>query len=151
MDFIHCFRLQRLSFFCFEFRSLLVRECLQGIWIMYLTLHQRKKFSLVDKTAATLIRLCFQADCFYFNILPFAEDMRDYVFASFNDLPAPQQPTSVQQEAADALVQMMDLAPPSLEEMLRPERTVNPVLQVCFICCSLCRNVSHPVGLFSTI
>ncbi|KAL3698242.1 hypothetical protein R1sor_012318 [Riccia sorocarpa] len=68
------------------------------------------------------------ADCFYFNIIPFSEDLREFAFASFKDRPAAQQPTRLQQEAADALVQMMDLCPSVGDEILQPEKTVNPVL-----------------------
>ncbi|BBN01731.1 ATP-dependent DNA helicase 2 subunit 2 [Marchantia polymorpha subsp. ruderalis] len=69
------------------------------------------------------------ADCFYFNNIPFSEDLREFAFASFKDRPSTQQPTRLQQEAADALVQMMDLVPYPGQEFLMPERTVNPVLQ----------------------
>ncbi|KAG6547300.1 hypothetical protein Mapa_011237 [Marchantia paleacea] len=69
------------------------------------------------------------ADCFYFNNIPFSEDLREFAFASFKDRPSTQQPTRLQQEAADALVQMMELAPYPGEEFLMPERTANPVLQ----------------------
>ncbi|KAL2644979.1 hypothetical protein R1flu_012566 [Riccia fluitans] len=68
------------------------------------------------------------ADCFYFNIIPFSEDLREFAFASFKDRPAGQQPTRLQQETADALVQMMDLCPSPGDEILKPENTVNPVL-----------------------
>lgn len=69
------------------------------------------------------------ADSFYFNVIPFVEDIREFPFASFDSLPASQQPNIVQQEAADSFVQMLDLAPPEREEALRPEFTLNPVLE----------------------
>ncbi|KAJ7541908.1 hypothetical protein O6H91_10G081700 [Diphasiastrum complanatum] len=68
-------------------------------------------------------------DSLYFNVIPFAEDVREFGFASFNNLPASKQPSKDQQNAVDNLVRMMDLAPPKGEEMLQPERTLNPVLQ----------------------
>nr|XP_043625267.1 ATP-dependent DNA helicase 2 subunit KU80 [Erigeron canadensis] len=69
------------------------------------------------------------ADSFYFNVLPFAEDLREFQFPSFSNLPASLQPNSEQQEAADKLVMMLDLAPAGKEEALRPEFTPNPVLE----------------------
>ncbi|KAI3982627.1 hypothetical protein MKX01_031366 [Papaver californicum] len=69
------------------------------------------------------------ADSFYFNVLPFAEDVREFQFPSFSNLPASVQPNEKQQEAADNLVMMLDLAPPGKEETLRPEFTPNPVLE----------------------
>lgn len=71
-----------------------------------------------------------QADSFYFNVLPFAEDVREFQFPSFNSLPISLQPSAEQQEAADKLVMMLDLAPAGKEESLRPEFTPNPVLEV---------------------
>ncbi|VAI40645.1 unnamed protein product [Triticum turgidum subsp. durum] len=68
-------------------------------------------------------------DSFYFNILPFAEDIRDFPFRSFSSLPPSSQPTEEQQEAADNLVKMLDLAPPGREEILRPDFTPNPMLE----------------------
>ncbi|CAM0878222.1 unnamed protein product [Alopecurus aequalis] len=68
-------------------------------------------------------------DSFYFNILPFAEDVRDFQFRSFSRLPPSSQPTEKQQEAADNLVKMLDLAPPRREEILRPDFTPNPTLE----------------------
>ncbi|MBA0652599.1 hypothetical protein Goklo_019848 [Gossypium klotzschianum] len=67
-------------------------------------------------------------DSFYFNVLPFAEDVREYQFPSFNSFPASWQPNDQQQKAADELVQMLDLAP-SGKEALLPEFTPNPVLE----------------------
>lgn len=40
------------------------------------------------------------------------------------------QPTHQQQEAADKLVRMLDLAPNGEEEALQPDFTPNPVLDV---------------------
>ncbi|XP_006650927.1 ATP-dependent DNA helicase 2 subunit KU80 [Oryza brachyantha] len=68
-------------------------------------------------------------DSFYFNILPFAEDIREFQFRSFSSLPASSQPTEEQQEAADNLVKMLDLAPPGREEILKPDFTPNPMLE----------------------
>uniref|UniRef100_A0ACD5WEQ4 Uncharacterized protein n=1 Tax=Avena sativa TaxID=4498 RepID=A0ACD5WEQ4_AVESA len=68
-------------------------------------------------------------DSFYFNILPFAEDVREFQFRSFSRLPPSSQPTEEQQEAADNLVKMLDLAPPGREEILRPDFTPNPMLE----------------------
>uniref|UniRef100_A0A0D9W1K9 ATP-dependent DNA helicase 2 subunit KU80 n=1 Tax=Leersia perrieri TaxID=77586 RepID=A0A0D9W1K9_9ORYZ len=68
-------------------------------------------------------------DSFYFNILPFAEDIREFQFRSFSSLPSSSQPTEEQQEAADNLVKMLDLAPPGREEILKPDFTPNPMLE----------------------
>ncbi|KAF0917929.1 hypothetical protein E2562_021645 [Oryza meyeriana var. granulata] len=68
-------------------------------------------------------------DSFYFNILPFAEDIREFQFRSFSSLPSSSQPTEEQQEAADNLVRMLDLAPPGREEILKPDFTPNPMLE----------------------
>ncbi|KAK8978101.1 hypothetical protein V6N11_062898 [Hibiscus sabdariffa] len=68
-------------------------------------------------------------DSFYFNVLPFAEDVREYQFPSFNSFPASWQPNEQQQKAADELVQMLDLAPSGKEETLLPEFTPNPILE----------------------
>ncbi|KAH7425556.1 hypothetical protein KP509_11G060300 [Ceratopteris richardii] len=68
-------------------------------------------------------------DCFYFNILPFMEDAREFPFKSLDNLPSNMQPSISQQEAADKLVKLFDLAPEDQEERLSPERTLNPVLQ----------------------
>nr|KJB41116.1 hypothetical protein B456_007G091100 [Gossypium raimondii] len=83
-------------------------------------------------------------DSFYFNVLPFAEDVREYQFPSFNSFPASWQPNDQQQKAADELVQMLDLAP-SGKEALLPEFTPNPVLEVLRYAFSLCL---HNVILF---
>ncbi|KAI3444684.1 hypothetical protein Pfo_001349 [Paulownia fortunei] len=68
-------------------------------------------------------------DSFYFNVLPFAEDVREFQFPSFSNLPSSMQPNEQQQEAADKLVQMLDLAPTGKEEALQPNFTPNPVLE----------------------
>ncbi|KMT00104.1 hypothetical protein BVRB_1g019280 [Beta vulgaris subsp. vulgaris] len=68
-------------------------------------------------------------DSLYFNVLPFAEDVREFQFPSFKNLPATFQPNDEQQEAADNLVRMLDLAPPAKEEILKPDLTPNPVLE----------------------
>lgn len=71
-----------------------------------------------------------QPDSFYFNVLPFAEDVREFQFPSFSNLPSSMQPNKQQQEAADKLVRMLDLAPTGKEEILQPDFTPNPVLEV---------------------
>ncbi|XVF73400.1 hypothetical protein PTKIN_Ptkin12aG0198800 [Pterospermum kingtungense] len=68
-------------------------------------------------------------DSFYFNLLPFAEDVREYQFPSFNRFPASRQPNERQQKAADDFVRMLNLAPSGKEEALLPEFTPNPVLE----------------------
>ncbi|KAK2985233.1 hypothetical protein RJ640_015941 [Escallonia rubra] len=68
-------------------------------------------------------------DSFYFNILPFAEDVREFQFPSFSNFPSSFQPNEQQQEAADNLVKMLDLAPTGEEEALQPDFTPNPVLE----------------------
>lgn len=78
-----------------------------------------------------------QPDSFYFNVLPFAEDVREYQFPSFNSFSASWQPNEQQQKAADELVQMLDLAP-SGKEALLPKFTPNPILEVHRYACSLC-------------
>ncbi|XP_004306918.1 PREDICTED: ATP-dependent DNA helicase 2 subunit KU80 [Fragaria vesca subsp. vesca] len=68
-------------------------------------------------------------DSFYFNVLPFTEDIREFQFPSFNNFPAAWQPNEQQQEAADDFVRMFDLAPPGKQEILPPDLTPNPVLE----------------------
>ncbi|KAG5538554.1 hypothetical protein RHGRI_019214 [Rhododendron griersonianum] len=68
-------------------------------------------------------------DSFYFNVLPFAEDVREFQFPSFSNFPMSRQPNEEQQEAADNLVKMFDLAPTGREEALQPDFTPNPVLE----------------------
>lgn len=60
-----------------------------------------------------LIGFVGQPDSFYFNVLPFAEDVREFQFPSFSNLPSSWQPNEEQQEATDNLVKMLDLAPSS--------------------------------------
>lgn len=72
----------------------------------------------------------WQADGFYFNVIPFADDMREFQFKSFSSAPESLQPSVEQQAAADNLVRMLDLSPDDDEELLQPEQTVNPILQV---------------------
>ncbi|VFQ91280.1 unnamed protein product [Cuscuta campestris] len=69
------------------------------------------------------------ADSFYFNVLPFAEDVREFQFPSFSNLPSSMLPNAEQQEAADNLVKMLNLAPSDAQESLMPELTPNPILQ----------------------
>ncbi|WCJ22843.1 ATP-dependent DNA helicase 2 subunit KU80 [Euphorbia peplus] len=76
-------------------------------------------------------------DSFIFNVLPFAEDVREFQFPSLNNPPAAWQPNDKQQEAADNLVLMLDLAPPGKEEALMPEFTPNPILQRFYHCLDL--------------
>ncbi|KAM7472109.1 hypothetical protein LguiA_010292 [Lonicera macranthoides] len=69
------------------------------------------------------------ADSFYFNVLPFAEDVREFHFPSFGSCPLSLQPNEEQQEAADKLVKVLELAPSGKEEILQPDLTLNPVLE----------------------
>lgn len=69
------------------------------------------------------------ADGFYFNVIPFLDDMREFRFTSFSSMPESLQPSCEQQEAAYNLVRMLDLSPSEDEELLQPEQTINPVLQ----------------------
>ncbi|XP_042501367.1 ATP-dependent DNA helicase 2 subunit KU80 isoform X1 [Macadamia integrifolia] len=68
-------------------------------------------------------------DSFYFNVLPFADDVREFQFPSFRSFPSSWQPNEQQQEAADNLVKMLDLAPTGKEEALHTDFTPNPVLE----------------------
>lgn len=68
-------------------------------------------------------------DSFYFNVLPFAEDVREFQFPSFDSFPQSWLPNEQQQEAADNLVKMFDLAPAGEEEALQPDITPNPILE----------------------
>lgn len=47
------------------------------------------------------------------------------------------QPSEEQQQAADDLVKTLDLAPAGREEILQPDFTPNPVLEVCMPLCFL--------------
>lgn len=80
-----------------------------------------------------------QSDSFYFNVLPFEEDVREFQFPSFSSFPSSWLPNKDQQTAADNFVMALDLAPPNKEEKLEPEFTPNPVLEVTisFLCLSL--------------
>ncbi|KAK4284922.1 hypothetical protein QN277_001690 [Acacia crassicarpa] len=68
-------------------------------------------------------------DSFYLNVLPFAEDVREFQFPSFSNLPAHLQPNQQQLEATDNLVKLLDLAPDGEEKVLLPEFTPNPILE----------------------
>ncbi|CAJ1949838.1 unnamed protein product [Sphenostylis stenocarpa] len=68
-------------------------------------------------------------DSFYLNVLPFAEDVREFQFPSFSNLPASWQPNGQQLEAAANLIKTLDLAPHGQEEVLLPDFTPNPVLE----------------------
>ncbi|XP_061371049.1 ATP-dependent DNA helicase 2 subunit KU80 isoform X2 [Gastrolobium bilobum] len=68
-------------------------------------------------------------DSFYFNVLPFAEDVREFQFPSFSNFPASWQPNEQQLEAAANLIKTFDLAPHGKEEVLLPDFTPNPVLE----------------------
>ncbi|XP_073141287.1 ATP-dependent DNA helicase 2 subunit KU80 [Henckelia pumila] len=76
-------------------------------------------------------------DSFYFNVLPFAEDVREFQFPSFDKMPPSMQPNDQQQEAADKFVQLLDLAPTGSEEVLLPNFTPNPVLERYYRCLEL--------------
>ena len=71
-----------------------------------------------------------QPDSFYLNVLPFAEDVREFQFPSFTNFPASWQPNGQQLEAAANLIKTLDLAPHGQEEVLLPDFTPNPVLEV---------------------
>ncbi|XP_027922087.1 ATP-dependent DNA helicase 2 subunit KU80 [Vigna unguiculata] len=68
-------------------------------------------------------------DSFYLNVLPFAEDVREFQFPSFSNFPASWQPNEQQLEAAANLIKTLDLAPHGQEEVLLPDFTTNPVLE----------------------
>ncbi|XP_075519221.1 ATP-dependent DNA helicase 2 subunit KU80 [Primulina tabacum] len=76
-------------------------------------------------------------DSFYFNVLPFAEDVREFQFPSFDKMPPLMQPNDQQQEATDKFVQMLDLAPTGKGEVLQPNFTPNPVLERYYRCLEL--------------
>ncbi|MED6145216.1 ATP-dependent DNA helicase II subunit 2 [Stylosanthes scabra] len=76
-------------------------------------------------------------DSFYFNVLPFAEDVRKFQFPSFSKFPAALQPNQQQLEAAASLVEMLDLAPYGKEKALIPDLTPNPVLERFYRCLEL--------------
>ncbi|XP_020219252.1 ATP-dependent DNA helicase 2 subunit KU80 isoform X1 [Cajanus cajan] len=68
-------------------------------------------------------------DSFYLNVLPFAEDVREFQFPSFTNFPASWLPNELQLEAADNLIKTLDLAPHGQQEVLLPDFTPNPVLE----------------------
>ncbi|TKY63746.1 ATP-dependent DNA helicase 2 subunit KU80 [Spatholobus suberectus] len=68
-------------------------------------------------------------DSFYLNVLPFAEDVREFQFPSFTNFPASWKPNEQQLEAAANLIKTLDLAPQGQEEVLLPDFTPNPVLE----------------------
>ena len=74
-----------------------------------------------------------QPDSFYFNVLPFAEDVREFQFPSFSNFPASWQPNEQQLEATENLIKMFDLAPHGKEELFLPDFTPNPILEVCIL------------------
>ncbi|CAK8575064.1 unnamed protein product [Lathyrus sativus] len=67
-------------------------------------------------------------DSFYFNVLPFAEDVREFQFSSFTNFPVSCQPNKQQLESAANFIKMLDLAPDGEKEVLLPDFTPNPVL-----------------------
>ncbi|GMH32617.1 hypothetical protein BSKO_00451 [Bryopsis sp. KO-2023] len=66
-------------------------------------------------------------DCFVMNILPFAEDVRNYPFASFQSKPD-LIPSETQLNAAQKVIDAMDLTSHGDHEKLCPDSTVNPIL-----------------------
>lgn len=81
-------------------------------------------------------------DSFFFNVLPFAEDIREFQFPSFSKFHPSWQPNKEQQEAADNLVKMLNLTPPDKAEALQPDLTPNPVLERFYHCLEL--KSKHP-------
>jgi ATP-dependent DNA helicase 2 subunit 2 len=77
-------------------------------------------------------------ECLIFTQLPFAEDIRQYTFASLSS--TKYQPTEEQLSAVDDLITSMDLMHGArdedgeLVEALQPKKTFNPVLQRMFQC-----------------
>ncbi|KAI4370895.1 hypothetical protein MLD38_019191 [Melastoma candidum] len=84
-------------------------------------------------------------DLFYFNVIPFSEDIREFQFPSFDDLPSSVLPNDQQQEAANAFVKKLDLAASDKEEVLCPEFTPNPVLKVLVSMIVVLCNIWHNV------
>eukprot|EP00455_Lapot_gusevi_P048048 TRINITY_DN6592_c0_g2_i3.p1 TRINITY_DN6592_c0_g2~~TRINITY_DN6592_c0_g2_i3.p1 ORF type:complete len:729 (-),score=150.15 TRINITY_DN6592_c0_g2_i3:21-2207(-) len=77
---------------------------------------------------------------FYWNQLPFAEDIRDFQFGSFNAIPS-FVPSPAQVTAAENLIRSLDLTNvPSPDdetettEILKPKYTFNPILQRFYQC-----------------
>lgn len=100
----------------------------ESTWcVTSLLLFQMPRSNLYERSKYDLFR---QADAFYFNVVPFSDDMREFTFNNFKSVPESLQPNEAQQEAADNFVRMLDLAPDGGEELLQPEHTVNPILQV---------------------
>jgi hypothetical protein len=86
----------------------------------------------------TLCLFSLQPDSLIVNLLPFAEDIREYPFLALGDQPESKQPNVDQMELAEKLVQSLDLAPGGGEEMLEPEKTPNPTLKV---------RIGRPIGM----
>lgn len=92
-----------------------------------------------------------QADSFFFNILPFAEDIREFQFPSFINFPASLQPNDDQQQATDNFVKMLNLGPSDdHQEELLPDFTPNPVLEVCVCAYDVLQANQYPVMSFSS-
>ena len=66
-------------------------------------------------------------------MLPFAEDVREFQFPSFNNFPSSWLPSKEQQDAADDLVNMFDLVSQRRGEILAPDLMPNPVLEVFYV------------------
>ncbi|KAK7253181.1 hypothetical protein RIF29_37690 [Crotalaria pallida] len=67
-----------------------------------------------------------QPDSFYFNVLPYAKDVREFQFPSSTNFLPSFQPN---EEAAANFIRMLDLAPQGNEEVLPPDFTPNPLLE----------------------
>lgn len=78
------------------------------------------------------------------NQLPFAEDVREYPFLALADQPESKQPSLEQMDLAEQLVQTLDLAPDGGEELLLPEATPNPTLEVRLLATSGLGGLSFP-------
>ena len=65
---------------------------------------------------------------FYFNLLPFSEDIRDFAFGTFEQNPN-LKITPTQKEATKNLVSSMRLKTADEDEILDPDFTFNPILQ----------------------
>lgn len=68
--------------------------------------------------------------CFYYHQLPFAEDIRQYPFKSFEKI----QHSMDQLEATEELIHSMNLEQEN-EELLKPSETFHPILQHFYECC----------------
>jgi len=81
-------------------------------------------------------------ECFYYNSLPFAEDIRQYSFMSLSPLRARKSfvPSESQKVAAEQLILALDLSSAAEDgkcnpvEALKPKYTYNPVLQRFYQC-----------------